>query len=115
MNSDKTTYPASPEQKRFRIALTCLILGLVCVLWAWANWIYRASSESQRPVRPQGSSMTIQPGNDASVANRVHFGSLCRNDLLLLCPAAHRACVRATGPMNAAARFAGVEKSTHDA
>lgn len=32
------------DQHRTRIALTFLIIGLLFVLFAWANWIYRTST-----------------------------------------------------------------------
>lgn len=40
----------SEDQKRWRIGLAILVLGVVFVLWAWGSWAYRISREEPDDV-----------------------------------------------------------------
>ncbi len=36
------------DQRRKRLGIPLLVIGIVLMLWAWGNWIYRASKSEER-------------------------------------------------------------------
>jgi len=36
------------DQHRKRLGLPLLVIGIILMLWAWGNWIYRASKSAER-------------------------------------------------------------------
>lgn len=50
----------SPDQLRMRVGLACLALGLACLLWAWASWFYRTSTEAERATRPRHNTPSLR-------------------------------------------------------
>ncbi|UCE58369.1 MAG: hypothetical protein JSU63_13115 [Phycisphaerales bacterium] len=54
-----------PEHKRVRLAIALLISGIILVLWAWGNWVYRTSNSGAG-----ASSVQVEPTAPIDEARR---------------------------------------------
>lgn len=76
---------ATLERRRFRVGILVLSLGIILMLWAWGNWMYRATmvAESLPAAQPASTNGASTSNAATALARLLIYGFILVIAILL--------------------------------